>query len=145
MQPPFVGVTMRPYQLEGLRFLAQSYANGVSAILGDEMGLGKTLQTIAFLAWLKHERGVRGPHLVIAPLSVLSSWMSEFKRFCPDLRVVKLHSSDPAERERLKDTLKRAGSEGSEVGGSTLTSVFCLFVDELFNIFFVKKSGEGKC
>ena len=43
---------MRDYQLEGLRWLAQSYENGVSAILGDEMGLGKTLQTIAFLSYL---------------------------------------------------------------------------------------------
>jgi len=52
-----------------------------------EMGLGKTLQTIALLAWLKFERGVAGPHLVIAPLSVLGSWMTEFKRFCPELKV----------------------------------------------------------
>ena len=73
------------------------------------MGLGKTLQTISFLAWLKFERGVPGPHLVVAPLSVLSSWMSEFRRFCPQLKVVKLHSADPAERERLKQSLKSHG------------------------------------
>ena len=42
--PHHPGVTMRPYQLEGLRWLAQAYANGHSAILADEMGLGKTLQ-----------------------------------------------------------------------------------------------------
>jgi SWI/SNF-related matrix-associated actin-dependent regulator of chromatin subfamily A member 5 len=80
VQPSYIAVPLRDYQLEGLRFLAQSWANGVSAILGDEMGLGKTLQTISFLAWLKFDRGVPGPHLVVAPLSVLSSWMSEFKR-----------------------------------------------------------------
>ena len=40
---------------------------------------------------------------VIAPLSVLSSWLIECKKFCPTLRVVKLHSSDMAERERLKE------------------------------------------
>lgn len=54
---------------------------------------GKTLQTIAFLAHLKFNLGVQGPHLVLCPLSVLSSWMSEFKRFCPEMRVIKLHSS----------------------------------------------------
>jgi hypothetical protein len=37
-QPPYIKVQMRDYQREGLRFLAQSYANGISAILGDEMG-----------------------------------------------------------------------------------------------------------
>jgi SWI/SNF-related matrix-associated actin-dependent regulator of chromatin subfamily A member 5 len=50
-------------------------------------GLGKTLQTIAFLGYLKFERKVTGPSLVICPLSVLSSWAAEFKRWCPSLRV----------------------------------------------------------
>ena len=59
------------------------------------------LQTIAFLAHLKYVVGVPGPHLVICPLSVLSSWMTELKRFCPSLRAIKLHSSDPDERKRL--------------------------------------------
>ena len=69
-------------------------------------GLGKTLQTIAFLAHLKFVRGLAGPSLVVCPLSVLSSWMVECKRFCPALRAVKLHSSDLAERERLKRSLR---------------------------------------
>jgi SWI/SNF-related matrix-associated actin-dependent regulator of chromatin subfamily A member 5 len=69
---------------------------------GDEMGLGKTLQTITLLAHLKFEENVSGPHLVVCPLSVLSSWVHEFKKFCPQMRVLKLHSSDAAERERLK-------------------------------------------
>lgn len=111
--------------MEGLEFLVNAHNNGVATILGDEMGLGKTLQTIAFLAHLKfikgltgpsmpslsstltltltQSSGLMGPSLVIAPLSVLSSWLIEFKKFCPSLRVVKLHSSDPGERDRLKD------------------------------------------
>ena len=39
------------------------------------------------------------------PLSVLSSWMIELRRFCPSLRAVKLHSSDQEERKRLMQTL----------------------------------------
>ena len=35
--PSYLNVEMRDYQLEGLRWLAQSYENGVSAILGDEV------------------------------------------------------------------------------------------------------------
>ena len=66
------------------------------------MGLGKTLQSISFLACLKELRGVRGPHLVICPLSVLSSWMDELQKWCPDFRVVRLHSTDEAERQRLR-------------------------------------------
>ena len=65
------------------------------------MGLGKTLQTISFLAHL-HGRGIPGPSLVVCPLSVISSWMAEFKRWCPQLRIVRIHSSDAAERARIR-------------------------------------------
>ena len=92
--PKEITVDMRDYQQRGLRWLVGMHTSGVNAILADEMGLGKTLQTIAFLAYLKFNLNVAGPHLVIAPLSVLSSWMTELKRFCPQLRAVKLHSSD---------------------------------------------------
>lgn len=70
------------------------------------MGLGKTLQTIAFLAHLKFERGVEGPHLVVVPLSVISSWTNEFKKWCPDMRVVRLHTSDSDERKRLRKEVR---------------------------------------
>jgi hypothetical protein len=44
-------------------------------------GLGKTLQSITFLAHLKWVMNVPGPHLVVVPLSVMSSWMSELARW----------------------------------------------------------------
>ena len=47
--------------------------------------LGKTLQTISVLSYLKHERGMKGASLVVCPLSVLSSWMNEFKKWAPRL------------------------------------------------------------
>jgi SWI/SNF-related matrix-associated actin-dependent regulator of chromatin subfamily A member 5 len=67
---------------------------------------GAQLQTIAFLAYLKFTAKLPGPSLVVCPLSVLASWMVECKRFCPALRVVKLHSADVDERERLKRSLR---------------------------------------
>jgi len=95
---------MRQYQLKGLEWMLYMYDNNTNMILGDEMGLGKTLQTISILAALK-ERGVEGPHLVIVPLSVISSWMNEFRKWCPTMRVVRLHSADRAERERLRKSI----------------------------------------
>ena len=76
-QPPVcpLQAEMRDYQLESLRWSTSMYDNGVSCILADEMGLGKTLQAIAFIANLLLDRGTKGPALVVAPLSVLSSWM----------------------------------------------------------------------
>ena len=93
-QPEAVtGGEMRDYQLDGLDYLVGMFDRGANCILGDEMGLGKTLQTIAMIAYLKFERKLRGPALVVCPLSVLSSWMNEFKRWCPSLKVVRLHST----------------------------------------------------
>lgn len=39
-------VKLRPYQLDGVCWLAERAAAGHGCILGDEMGLGKTLQVI---------------------------------------------------------------------------------------------------
>uniref|UniRef100_A0A8C7EDS1 Helicase ATP-binding domain-containing protein n=1 Tax=Nothoprocta perdicaria TaxID=30464 RepID=A0A8C7EDS1_NOTPE len=48
-----------------------------NCILADEMGLGKTIQSIAFLQEV-YGVGVRGPFLVIAPLSTITNWEREF-------------------------------------------------------------------
>jgi len=71
-QPACIGGSMREYQLDGLQWMvAQHDAGGVGGVLGDEMGLGKTLQVISFLGYLKAERLQGGPHLIVAPLSVM--------------------------------------------------------------------------
>ena len=97
---------MKPYQLSGLSFLMYLHRNGLSGILGDEMGLGKTLQTLSLIQYLKEKRKVSGtsinrPSLVVCPLSVLSSWMAEARRWTPDLKVLRFHGP-VRERERLK-------------------------------------------
>ncbi len=55
------------------------YENGLNGILGDEMGLGKTIQCISLLAHLK-EKGVAGPFMIVAPLSTVANWVSEFEK-----------------------------------------------------------------
>lgn len=102
-----VKAIMKPYQLSGLSFLLYLHRNGLSGILGDEMGLGKTLQTLSLFQYLKeHEpasssgRETR-PFLVVCPLSVLSSWMTEARRWTPDLKVLRFHGP-MAERNHLK-------------------------------------------
>ncbi|KAG1680939.1 hypothetical protein FOA52_009898 [Chlamydomonas sp. UWO 241] len=110
-QPKQILAQMREYQLVGLQWLVRCFDHGINAILADEMGLGKTLQSIAFLAHLKYVRGVEGPHLVVVPLSVLPNWVAEFRKFCPEMRVVRLHVNDEGERKRLrKDVLSNPGS-----------------------------------
>ncbi|KAI9101877.1 SNF2 family N-terminal domain-containing protein [Phlyctochytrium arcticum] len=102
-QPPGVKATMKDYQLRGLSFLVNTYENGMSAILGDEMGLGKTLQTLSLFSHLASTHNIRGPHLVVAPLSVLSSWVAETARWTPEFRTMLFHGGVD-ERNRLKRT-----------------------------------------
>ena len=73
-QPSNVTGEMRPYQVEGLSWMVKLHENGINGILADEMGLGKTLQSISLMGWLLENRGIRGPHIVIAPKSTIGNW-----------------------------------------------------------------------
>ena len=68
---------LRPYQLDGVKYLSTLSRYGLGGILADEMGLGKTLQTIAYLVSLEES----GPILIITPKAVLYNWLSEINRF----------------------------------------------------------------
>ncbi|KAI7739904.1 hypothetical protein M8C21_011145 [Ambrosia artemisiifolia] len=80
--------SLKEYQLKGLQWLVNCYEQGLNGILADEMGLGKTIQAMAFLAHLAEEKNIWGPFLVVAPASVLSNWVDEISRFCPDLKAL---------------------------------------------------------
>ncbi|CDK25034.1 unnamed protein product [Kuraishia capsulata CBS 1993] len=93
--------TLRDYQLSGMEWLITLYENGLNGILADEMGLGKTLQSIAMLAFL-YEQGIKGPFLISCPLSTLSNWVDEIKRFAPSMPVL-AYTGDKATRKSLRD------------------------------------------
>ena len=46
----------------------------LNGILADDMGLGKTIQSIALLGYLSETKKIRGPSLVVAPLTTLRNW-----------------------------------------------------------------------
>ncbi|XP_052111349.1 ISWI chromatin-remodeling complex ATPase CHR11 isoform X1 [Arachis duranensis] len=107
-QPSCIQGKLRDYQLAGLNWLIRLYENGINGILADEMGLGKTLQTISLLGYLHEFRGIKGPHMVVAPKSTLGNWMNEIRRFCPILRAVKF-LGNPEERRHIREELLVAG------------------------------------
>jgi hypothetical protein len=80
--PAELHATLRPYQVEGYRWLQRYSQLGFGVCLADDMGLGKTLQVIALLL----TRAANGPALVVAPTSVCSNWIDELTRFAPRLR-----------------------------------------------------------
>ena len=107
VQPRGVKAAMKSYQLSGLSFMVWLHRNGLSGILGDEMGLGKTLQTLSLIQYLKEKDPKTGtgrlqrPFLVVCPLSVLSSWMAEARKWTPGLKAIRFHGP-VKERTRLK-------------------------------------------
>ncbi len=76
---------LRPYQRAGLQWLGFLREMALSGVLADDMGLGKTIQALAAML----QAG--GPHLVVAPTSVIRNWESEAKRFTPSLSVNVYH------------------------------------------------------
>ncbi|KYO27317.1 hypothetical protein Y1Q_0021242 [Alligator mississippiensis] len=85
------GNQLREYQLEGLNWLLFNWYNRRNCILADEMGLGKTIQSITFLYEILLT-GIRGPFLIIAPLSTITNWEREFRTWT-DINVVVYHGS----------------------------------------------------
>ena len=100
--PASLRATLRPYQVEGYRWLTFLYEHRMGGILADDMGLGKTVQALALLAHAMEEHRAaseraaeRGesvepfaPFLVVAPTSVISNWAAEAERFLPEAKVV---------------------------------------------------------
>ena len=104
--------TLRPYQLDGARWLVRHYHERLGACLADDMGLGKTLQTIAVLLYAKEQLGqdqtAAAPRqidlfapaaedesflrplraLVVLPASLVFNWASELQKFAPSLQVL---------------------------------------------------------
>ncbi|MBK8504705.1 MAG: hypothetical protein IPL46_22355 [Saprospiraceae bacterium] len=101
---------LRPYQLEGVRWLLKHQANGLGACLADDMGLGKTLQTLAVLSSTKDQlKGKENDRatpnqltlfqqhrfdeltplraLVLLPASLVFNWIEEIQKFCPHFSI----------------------------------------------------------
>ncbi|MCP9235980.1 DEAD/DEAH box helicase [Lewinella sp. JB7] len=111
LPPPELRAELRPYQLEGVRWLIGHYHQRLGACLADDMGLGKTLQTIAVLLYAKQQLGQAEAEaggrqidlfnapapdetflqplraLIILPASLVWNWASEIRKFAPSLTV----------------------------------------------------------
>jgi superfamily II DNA or RNA helicase len=81
--PHLNGARLRPYQVQGFRWLALLYRCRLGGILADDMGLGKTLQALALIAHAQADN----PFLVVAPTSVVDNWVKEAAAFTPGLEV----------------------------------------------------------
>ena len=94
-----LGIRLRPYQVEGARWLLHLARSKSGGLLADEMGLGKTVQALAMMEC--HP----GPHLVVCPSSLVWNWQREAEKFTPALRVVAIEG---ASRDGLFDEIPSA-------------------------------------
>merc|ERR1719400_1974619 len=120
------GLSLHPYQLEGISWARHSWNNNTDIILADEMGLGKTIQTITFLYSLYKEGHCRGPFLIAVPLSTLINWEREFALWAPDFYVVSYVGDKDSRiviRENelsFEDNAVRKGDKASRIKASTV-------------------------
>ena len=103
-QPDFLqgGGTLRDYQLEGLNWMAYSWARGVNGILADEMGLGKTVQCASMIGYLSRVQAIGGPFLIIVPLSTVPNWAKEFRKWIPQVNAV-VYVGDAPSRQVIRE------------------------------------------
>ncbi|ROW05285.1 hypothetical protein VSDG_00492 [Cytospora chrysosperma] len=58
---------------------------------------------IGIIGLLREQENYLGPHIIIAPLSTLSNWVNEFRKWAPTIPVIMYHGK-PDERKVLRDT-----------------------------------------
>lgn len=100
--PAELRATLRPYQQRGFEWLQALYKLHLGGVLADDMGLGKTLQMISVILYATLRDG-RMPSLVVAPTTLTYNWLSEIKKFAPQLSVMVLDGS----RQKRQETIER--------------------------------------
>ncbi|MBN3289415.1 ERC6L protein, partial [Polypterus senegalus] len=89
------------YQKEGLAFLYSLHKNRKGGILADDMGLGKTVQILSFLSGM-FDMDLIKTVLLVVPVSLISNWMEEVRKWTPGMHVKVFHTSSRSLEENLK-------------------------------------------
>ncbi|WP_410055873.1 SNF2 helicase associated domain-containing protein [Saccharococcus sp. Marseille-Q5394] len=102
--PPSLETVLRDYQKTGFQWMKTIAEFGVGGILADDMGLGKTLQSIAFiLSMLPDIREKKRQVLIVCPSSLTYNWLSEFRKFAPEINAIVIDGSRKERAERQSD------------------------------------------
>ncbi|MDN3674733.1 DEAD/DEAH box helicase [Flavobacterium branchiarum] len=114
--------TLRPYQIDGVKWLLGHFNSNLGACLADDMGLGKTLQTLAVLVAVQEQLGFttkttnfdlfqnettieRDPlkTLIVLPSSLVFNWYNESQKFTPHFSKIQYVGND---RKQLVNRLE---------------------------------------
>lgn len=110
--------TLRPYQQEGINWLAFLRRFGLHGVLADDMGLGKTLQATAIIAATMYEQRQKysasndvadtpRPSLIVCPSTLVAHWPHEVGKFvgADILQPLQYHGTS-AVRKQLQSLVK---------------------------------------
>lgn len=126
--PPEFRGQLRPYQQQGLNWLAFLRPYRFGAVLADDMGLGKTVQLISYLLHVRRSEQPEQPALIICPTSVLGNWQREMEQFAPDMRVLLHYGPHRARDAQFKQAISEADVVLTSYGLSHLD------FDELYEV-----------
>uniref|UniRef100_A0A8C4TNF3 DNA excision repair protein ERCC-6-like n=1 Tax=Erpetoichthys calabaricus TaxID=27687 RepID=A0A8C4TNF3_ERPCA len=90
-----------------LSFLYSLHKNRKGGILADDMGLGKTVQILTFLSGM-FDMDLIKTVLLVVPVSLISNWMEEVRKWTPGMHVKVFHTSSRSLEESLK-TIQEKG------------------------------------
>jgi len=76
---PYIKGELRPYQIEGYKWLKVLSKYHLGGILADDMGLGKTIEMISLIE--SDHKNL--PTLIISPKSLMFNWYNEINKFIP--------------------------------------------------------------
>jgi SNF2 family DNA or RNA helicase len=96
---PKINGELKPYQIDGYKWLKTLADYKLGGILADDMGLGKTLEIITLLKSDKANE----PILIVAPKSLLYNWKSEFEKFDPGNKVVMIYGLGDYRKEVIEN------------------------------------------
>ena len=95
---------LKEYQKHGFKWMKTLAYYGFGGILADDMGLGKTIQSIAFMvSELSEIRNAKQPVLIVCPASLTYNWVSELKKFAPELQAVVIDGTKSERTKLLKE------------------------------------------
>lgn len=84
---------IKPYQIQGVKWLKWLFLNKIGGCLCDDMGLGKTFQVIAMLSDVQIKENVN-KILVVVPKSLITNWCREFESFGSEKNICIYHGNN---------------------------------------------------
>lgn len=107
-----IDAELRPYQKEGVSWLAFLANYQLHGILCDDMGLGKSLQAICIMASKHEERRLafaksKSPEhkpllsLIVCPPTLVGHWFNEIPKFCSNLKPLR-YFGNAGQREDIR-------------------------------------------